>query len=158
MYVVSIMSPRIFGKFEMTLMIFSGTWEKKINEKTWSKKSRDTVPLIYGAGQERFFVVLTRESAHKRILMHFLLLVQYLVIFGETFRWMTTPLTRFLCPLNGIFTAHFTRAHKYERTAWTYLQKLIWYTAVKCSHNSKINMYIRYCEHEQTRRGKGKSM
>jgi hypothetical protein len=33
-------------KIEMTLMIFSGAWGKMIYEKTWSKKSRDTVPLI----------------------------------------------------------------------------------------------------------------
>jgi hypothetical protein len=33
-------------KFEMTPMLFSGAWEKMIHEKTKSKKSRDTVPLI----------------------------------------------------------------------------------------------------------------
>ncbi len=32
-------------KFEMTLMLFSRAWGKAIHEKTWSKKSRDTVPL-----------------------------------------------------------------------------------------------------------------
>jgi hypothetical protein len=30
----------------MTPMLFSGAWEKMIHEKTKSKKSRDTVPLI----------------------------------------------------------------------------------------------------------------
>ncbi len=33
-------------KFEMTLMVFSGTWGKTIHIKNWSKKCRDTVPLI----------------------------------------------------------------------------------------------------------------
>ncbi len=32
-------------KFEMTLGRFSGAWGKVIHEKTWSKKSSDTVPL-----------------------------------------------------------------------------------------------------------------
>ncbi len=35
-------------KFKMTLMLFSGDWGKwvkMIHEKSWSKKSRDTVPL-----------------------------------------------------------------------------------------------------------------
>jgi hypothetical protein len=35
-------SPEIFEKFGMTLMLFSGAWEKTIHEK---QKSRDTVPL-----------------------------------------------------------------------------------------------------------------
>ncbi len=33
-------------KFEMTLKLFSVAWGKMIYKKTWSKKSRDTVPLI----------------------------------------------------------------------------------------------------------------
>ncbi len=32
-------------KFEMILMLLSGAWGKVIHEKTWSKKSRDTIPL-----------------------------------------------------------------------------------------------------------------
>ncbi len=32
-------------KFEMILMLLSGAWGKVIHEKTWSKKSRHTVPL-----------------------------------------------------------------------------------------------------------------
>ncbi len=40
---------REFSKnFEMTLLLFSWAWGKVIHEKkTWSKKSRDTVPLIH---------------------------------------------------------------------------------------------------------------
>ena len=32
--------------FEMTLMLFSGAWGRWFMKKTWSNKSRDTVPLI----------------------------------------------------------------------------------------------------------------
>jgi hypothetical protein len=42
-------STNFWKKFEMTPMLFSGAWEKMIHEKTEktrSKKSRDTVPLI----------------------------------------------------------------------------------------------------------------
>ncbi len=38
-------SPQILKKFEMVLIIFSGAWRKMIQKKTWSKKSRDTVPF-----------------------------------------------------------------------------------------------------------------
>ncbi len=34
-------------KFEMTLMLYSGASGKVIHEKTWSKKSRETVPLTH---------------------------------------------------------------------------------------------------------------
>jgi hypothetical protein len=36
---------RILKKFEMTLVLFSGAWKRRIHEKTWSKKSCDAVPL-----------------------------------------------------------------------------------------------------------------
>ncbi len=40
--------PRNFlEKFEMILMLFSGAWGRWFMKKTWSKKSRDTVPLIH---------------------------------------------------------------------------------------------------------------
>jgi hypothetical protein len=39
-------SPRIFEKIRNALMLFSGTWGKMIHEKTLSKKSLDTVPLM----------------------------------------------------------------------------------------------------------------
>ncbi len=39
-------SPRIFEKIRNALMLFSGAWGKMIHEKTRSKKSLDTVPLI----------------------------------------------------------------------------------------------------------------
>ncbi len=32
-------------KFEMTIMLFAGTWGKMISDKPRGKKSRDTVPL-----------------------------------------------------------------------------------------------------------------
>ncbi len=34
-------------KFEMTLLLFSGDWEKKIHEKILKQKSCDTVPSKY---------------------------------------------------------------------------------------------------------------
>jgi hypothetical protein len=37
-------SPRIFKKFEMTLMLFSGAWGKMIPEKNLKQESRDAVP------------------------------------------------------------------------------------------------------------------
>ncbi len=37
---------RIFEKFEMTLMLFSGAWGKVVHEKKpEAKETRDTVPL-----------------------------------------------------------------------------------------------------------------
>ncbi len=39
----------------MTLTLFSGAWEKVINEKTLSKKSRDTVPLKTAPGELQNF-------------------------------------------------------------------------------------------------------
>jgi hypothetical protein len=35
----------------MTLMLFLGAWGKMIREKTFSKKSRDTVPLSWGVNR-----------------------------------------------------------------------------------------------------------
>jgi hypothetical protein len=45
-------SPQIFEKFETTLMVYSRAWGKLIHKKTWSQKSRGTVPL--GQCQEIF--------------------------------------------------------------------------------------------------------
>jgi hypothetical protein len=38
-------SPRIFEKIEIILMLLSGAWGKLIHEKNQKQKSRDTVPL-----------------------------------------------------------------------------------------------------------------
>jgi hypothetical protein len=37
--------PEFLKKFITSLMVYSGTWGKKIHEKNRSRKSRDTVPL-----------------------------------------------------------------------------------------------------------------
>ncbi len=49
-------------KFEMTLMLFSGAWEKRIHEKkTWSKKSRVPLKLTY-SWNGQFFALPAHQA------------------------------------------------------------------------------------------------
>jgi hypothetical protein len=51
-------------KFETTLILFSGAWKKRIHgeKKTWSKKSRDTVPFKQNISAHRNAMILPHKT------------------------------------------------------------------------------------------------
>ncbi len=54
------------GSIEMILLLLSGAWGKVIHEKTWSKKSRDTVPVGKGAKYKIKLYIMAKKPQKVR--------------------------------------------------------------------------------------------